>query len=321
MSNRGRRAVSEINAEDAVGAFRVAYGDLLGLSVAAIVYRRSATQLTYDFSRHLANQWNAGYEIVVTRLDHDANVTPWIQAAAATDAKVRWIDFDPQTSEVDLDSVEQAITDRTRLVAVTAASNLIGTKPQSAGSPTPRMPLARWSTSTACTTPRTSSSTSASSGRTSSSARRTNSSAPHCGVLAATPDLLDTLRPDKLVPSTNDVPERFEFGTAASLRVQHREARACLRHGGLSVGEPHRQLQDSTGCTRDTSRSASRWSRWPRSRCGRGHQLPQHRQVDTGLGEQGAEGCPPGVPARCRSYQKIVRSPAGGERPPAVAAP
>ena len=130
LSNRGADGpASETNAEDAVAGFRQAAADLLAADPRGIVYGRSATQLAYDFSRHLAKGWGPGDEIVVTRLDHDANVRPWVQAAEHAGATVRWIALDPQTAELDPASVAEAITPATRLVAVTAASNLLGTKP------------------------------------------------------------------------------------------------------------------------------------------------------------------------------------------------
>src|SRR3954463_2229555 len=129
LSNRGTSSVSERNAEAAIQAFRVAYGDLLSVPPEGIVYGRSATQITYDFSRHLSKDWGVGDEVVVSQLDHDANVRPWVQAAERAGATVRWMELDPATSELDAASIEAAITDRTRLVAVTAASNLLGTQP------------------------------------------------------------------------------------------------------------------------------------------------------------------------------------------------
>jgi cysteine desulfurase family protein (TIGR01976 family) len=150
---------------------------------------------------------------VVTRLDHDANVRPWVIAAANAGATVRWADFDPDTSELPVRNVEAQLGPRTRLVAVTAASNLIGT-----------MPDVR------------------------AIAERTHAAGallfvdgvhytahhavdvrdlgadffacspykflgPHCGVVAGRRDVLAELRPDKLLPATDRVPERFELGT------------------------------------------------------------------------------------------------------------
>ena len=72
---------------------------------------------------------------MVTRLDHDGNIRPWLLAAERVGATVRWVDFDPATAELDLDQLEAVLTPRTRLVAVTGASNLLGTDP---GSPADR---------------------------------------------------------------------------------------------------------------------------------------------------------------------------------------
>ncbi len=105
LSNRGATGPSEANADAATLSFRAAGADLLGVPPSGIVHGRSATQLTYDFSRALAKQWAPGDGVVVSRLDHDANVRPWLQAAQAVGAEVRWIDFDPATGEVNADSV------------------------------------------------------------------------------------------------------------------------------------------------------------------------------------------------------------------------
>ncbi|MGH3471192.1 MAG: aminotransferase class V-fold PLP-dependent enzyme, partial [Nocardioidaceae bacterium] len=140
-------------------------------------------------------------------------VRPWVQAAAAVGATVRWIDFDPGSGELTVDDVDAVLSERTRLVALTAASNLIGTRP----------PI----------------------GDISRRVRETDAvfyvdgvhnsahclvdveqlgcdlyvcspykfCGPHCGVLAGHPELLATIRPDKLLPASDDVPDRFEFGT------------------------------------------------------------------------------------------------------------
>ncbi|HIZ97044.1 MAG TPA: aminotransferase class V-fold PLP-dependent enzyme, partial [Candidatus Janibacter merdipullorum] len=94
LSNRGSSVVSETNAEEAITGFRQAVADLLGADPAGVVHGRSATQLTYDLSRTLAKGWGPGDEVVVTELDHDSNVRPWIQAAEAAGAEVRWLRLD-----------------------------------------------------------------------------------------------------------------------------------------------------------------------------------------------------------------------------------
>ena len=87
LSNRGTTSVSEQRAEEAVHAFRLAMADLVNGHPRGIVHGRSATQLVYDFSRHLSRDWRAGDEVVVTRLDHDSNVRPWLQAACCAKAR------------------------------------------------------------------------------------------------------------------------------------------------------------------------------------------------------------------------------------------
>ncbi|WP_028926598.1 cysteine desulfurase-like protein [Pseudonocardia acaciae] len=213
ISNRGQNTVSERRADGIVRDARAAMADLLGADAGGIVFGRSMTQLTYDFSRALAKGWSAGDEVVVSRLDHDANVRPWVQAAAAAGATVRWAEFDRDTSELSVADVERALSKRTKLVAVTGASNLLGTRPDlraiadavhNAGALlyvdgvhlTAHAPIdvtAITADFYACSPYKF--------------------LGPHCGVLAAAPATLDQLRPDKLLPSTDVVPERFELGT------------------------------------------------------------------------------------------------------------
>ncbi|MER7187721.1 cysteine desulfurase-like protein [Streptomyces hyaluromycini] len=213
LSNRGTVTPSELNAERAVAEFRAACSDLLNVPAHGVVHGRSATQLTYDFSRHLARTWNAGDEIVLSRLDHDANVRPWVQAAERAGVRVRWIEIDPETTELDLDSYEQALTPRTRLVAVTAASNVLGTKPpvrriadraHEAGALV-YVDGVHYAAHHLVDVPAL--------GADLFVCSPYKFLGPHCGVLAAAPEFLETLRPDKLLPSPDTVPERFEFGT------------------------------------------------------------------------------------------------------------
>ena len=213
LSNRGRGIASELNAESAVSAFRSAFADFLGVPANGVVYGRSATQLNYDFSRARAKTWKPGDEIVVSRLDHDANVRPWVQAADAAGATVRWIDIDPKSAELDLASAEEAITARTRLVAVTAASNLLGTKP-------PVHAVADLAHSVGALVHVDGVHYAAhhlvdldALGADLFVCSPYKFLGPHCGVLAAKPELLEEIHPDKLLPSTNVVPERFELGT------------------------------------------------------------------------------------------------------------
>ncbi len=213
LSNRGTVGLPERNADAAVAAFRSAYSDLLGVAADGIVHGRSATQLTYDFSRALSREWRADDEVVVSRLDHDANVRPWVQAAARVGATVRWIDFDPATGEVDGASVEAALTPRTRLVAITGACNLIGTRP-----PVARIAAAAHAVGALVWVDGVHYAAHqfvdvAALGADFFVCSPYKFLGPHCAVLAAEPELLEGVRPDKLLPSTDAVPERFELGT------------------------------------------------------------------------------------------------------------
>ncbi len=213
LSNRGTSVASERNADDAVTEFRAAMADLLAADPRGIVYGRSATQLTYDFSRALAKTWEPGDEIVISELDHDANVRPWIQAAQARGIAVRRMPLDPATGELDLTDLDAIVNERTRLVAVTAASNLLGTIP-----PVARIAARAHAVGALVYVDGVHYAAHAAVDVAAIGADFFVCSpykffGPHCAALAADPALLETLRPDKLLPSTDDVPERFELGT------------------------------------------------------------------------------------------------------------
>ncbi|OZM76130.1 cysteine desulfurase-like protein [Pseudonocardia sp. MH-G8] len=213
LANRGRITAAERTADEIVVSARLAVADLLGADPAGVVFGRSMTQLTYDAARTLAATWEPGDEVVVTSLDHDANIRPWVQAAEAVGARVRWAQFDPATAELAAEDVAPVLSPRTRLVAVTAASNLLGTCPpvraitdlaHEAGAlayvdgvhATAHQPVhlqALGADFYVCSPYKF--------------------LGPHCGVLAAAPALLERLHPQKLLPSTDVVPERFELGT------------------------------------------------------------------------------------------------------------
>src|SRR3954449_4646411 len=213
MANRGRTTQAERNADDVVLAARRAVGDLVGGEPGGVVFGRSATQLAYDFSRVLAASWGPGDEVVVTRLDHDANVRPWVQAAAARGATVRWADFDPATAELPPAAVGELLSERTRLVAVTGASNLLGTRPDvPAISALAHEVGARVYVDGVHLTAHAAVDVAAL-GADFYGCSPYKFLGPHCGCLVSAPELMATLRPDKLLPSTDAVPERFELGT------------------------------------------------------------------------------------------------------------
>ncbi|MGN6817227.1 MAG: cysteine desulfurase-like protein [Sphingomonas sp.] len=105
----------------------VAIADLLGARPEEIAFGPNMTSLTFAVSRALAREWREGDELIVTRLDHDANVSPWLEAAEDRGMTVRWLDFDPATGRWSLDDLATLLGPKTRLVALGVASNALGT--------------------------------------------------------------------------------------------------------------------------------------------------------------------------------------------------
>lgn len=213
ISNRNVVTQSERNAEEIVINFRQAVADLINTDPGGVVYGRSWTQITYDFSRTLAKTWSAGDEIVVTNLDHDSNIRPWIQAAESVGAIVRWAKIDPETGELPTSAISELLSAKTRLVAVTGAGNTLGTRPDiKAISTAVHRAGALLYVDGVHLTPHTP-----------IDVQEIGADffgfsfyklfGPHCAALAADPQLIKTLNNDKLLPATSAVPERFEFGT------------------------------------------------------------------------------------------------------------
>jgi cysteine desulfurase family protein (TIGR01976 family) len=214
VSNRHGDFASSDRADAIVDDARAAVADLLGVDPRGVFFGPSMTANTYVVARTLGATWGPGDEIVVSRLDHDSDVRPWVQAAARAGATVRWAEFDEKTCELPVEQYDDLLTDRTKLVAVTAASNAVGTKPDVRaiadlthdagallyvdgvhatphGSVDPRALGADFYSCSAY-----------------------KWYGPHIGITVADPALLETLLPDKLLPSSDDVPDRFEFGTS-----------------------------------------------------------------------------------------------------------
>ena len=253
LGNSGGTFPASRRADAITAASRAAVAALTGADPGGVIFGPSMTALTYRLAAALAKDWEPGDVVVVSRLDHDANVRPWVQAAERAGATVRWADVDPDTGELPAGQYAELITDRTRLVAVSAASNIIGTRPdvpaitamaRAAGAlsyvdgvhATPHMPVdvrafgADFYATSAY-----------------------KWSGPHIGIVVADPALLAGLHPDKLVPSPDDVPERFELGTLpfASLAgvtaaVQHLAALAVPADGNPSASLRDRVLASMT---------------------------------------------------------------------------
>ncbi len=213
LGNAGGAFPASGRATQITAACRRAVADLLGGDPGGVVLGPNMTTLTYRMAGALADTWRPGDEVIVSGLDHDANVRPWVQAAARAGAVVRWAQVDPATGELPAAQYAGLLSDRTRLVAFTAASNVIGTRPdvariaamaRSAGAlsyvdgvhATPHGPVDV-----------------AALGADFYVTSAYKWSGPHVGALIAAPELLGSLRPDKLVPAPDSVPERFELGT------------------------------------------------------------------------------------------------------------
>jgi cysteine desulfurase family protein (TIGR01976 family) len=113
--------------EEILANTRGAAADFLGAAPDEVAFGANMTTLTFAVSRALAKEWDETSEIVVTELDHRANVDPWLIAARQKGAKVRWVRVDPETLTLDQDDFERNVNRRTKLVAVGLASNAVGT--------------------------------------------------------------------------------------------------------------------------------------------------------------------------------------------------
>jgi cysteine desulfurase family protein (TIGR01976 family) len=239
IGNLGGAFAASERSNAIVADARAAVADLVGGTVNGVVFGPSATTLAYRFSEALSRQWTTDDEIVVSRLDHDSNVRPWIQAAGRVGALVRWAEFDLVTGELPAGQYAELVGPRTRLVAVTAASNAIGTRPDVAAiagyahavgalcyvdgvHATPHVPVDI-----------------AALGADFYATSAYKWSGPHVAAVAADPALLETVWPDKLAPSSNEVPWRFERGTLpfADLAGMTAAVDHLAGLGDLSAGE------------------------------------------------------------------------------------
>jgi cysteine desulfurase family protein (TIGR01976 family) len=226
-----------------VAEARRAVADLTGGVASGVVFGPSMTALTYRMSAALARGWAPGDEIVVSRLDHDANIRPWVQAAARAGTVVRWAEADVATGELPAAQYAELVGDRTRLVAVTAASNVLGTRPDVAA-----IAAVAHAAGALCyvdgvhATPHIPVDVSAF-GADFYATSAYKWAGPHVAAVVADPALLETLRPDKLAPSSDEVPARFERGTlpfadlaGVAAAVEHLASLAPGADAGATAG-------------------------------------------------------------------------------------
>jgi cysteine desulfurase family protein (TIGR01976 family) len=126
-ANRGGAFATSAETDDLVARARSAGADFLGVSPDEIVFGPNMTTIAFSLSRAIAHLVGEQDEVVVTALDHDANVAPWMIMAEERGAKLRWVEVDLNDTTLDLASFEEVLSDRTRVVAFTLASNATGT--------------------------------------------------------------------------------------------------------------------------------------------------------------------------------------------------
>jgi cysteine desulfurase family protein (TIGR01976 family) len=199
--------------EEILADTRKAAADFLGAAPDEVAFGANMTTLTFAVSRALASGWDRDSEIVVTELDHRANVDPWIIAAAERAARVRWIRVDPETLTLDENDLEQNITGRTKLVAIGLASNAVGTvndvaalaeRAHSAGAlvavdavhAAPHLPLDRDAIGADVIT-----------------CSAYKFFGPHVGVATIRRDLFENMGVYRLDPAPDYIPDKLETGT------------------------------------------------------------------------------------------------------------
>jgi cysteine desulfurase family protein (TIGR01976 family) len=196
-----------------VDAARASVARLLGAGPEGVVFGPSMTALTMRFAAAACRSLQPGDEIVLTRLDHDANVAPWLIAAARAGVEVRFAEPERETLELPAAAVEAVLSPRTRWVAVTAASNAVGTIPDLPGIiEAAHAAGARVFVDAVHATPHRAIDV-AGLGCDALACSAYKWFGPHIGILWARPELLGELSPDKLRPSPDTVPERWELGT------------------------------------------------------------------------------------------------------------
>jgi cysteine desulfurase family protein (TIGR01976 family) len=113
--------------DEALDAARVAHADFVNGEPTEIAFGLNMTTLTFHLARGLAMRWGKGDEVVVTELDHHGNVAPWTRLAAERGITVKTVRMDASKGVLDWAHLEESITPRTRLLAIGAASNALGT--------------------------------------------------------------------------------------------------------------------------------------------------------------------------------------------------
>lgn len=213
-ANLGGNFATSNLADIAVAGARAAMADFLNApSPDEIIFGQNMTTITLHVSRSIGRHFNAGDEIILSQMDHDANVYPWVLLARDLGLKIRWLPFDPETFEFDLSRLDDLLNDKTRLVCVGGASNLTGTindiktisrKARDAGA---------WSYIDAVQSAPHIATDVQSIGCDFLTCSAYKFFGPHQGILWGRRDVLEQLEPYKVRPSPAELPWCFETGT------------------------------------------------------------------------------------------------------------
>ena len=205
--------VTSRETERIIAQARDAAAALLGAEPEEVAFGHNMTTITLAVSRALSRTWGPGDEVVVTEMDHRANVDPWLLAAADKGASACWIPADPETLTLDLSNLERTINGRTKLVAVNLASNAVGTvsdvgaisaRAHEVGAvvavdavrAAPHIPIDRDALGADVLT-----------------CSAYKFFGPHVGVTAIRRDLFESLEAYKLAPGPATIPDKLETGT------------------------------------------------------------------------------------------------------------
>jgi len=213
VSNLGGHFEASRDGGRIVAGARAAAADLLGCQPDEVAFGQNMTSLTLASSRAISRHWTPGDRVVVTTLDHAANVTPWERAAVDRGAEIVSVPFDPDTGRLDPEAVADAVDDRTRLVAVCAASNALG-------SVTDLPPIIRAAHEVGAlvyvdavhyNAHRLSNARALGADFVAASAYKFFG--PHTGLLYGRAELLESITPYKVEPAPDHGPGRWETGT------------------------------------------------------------------------------------------------------------
>ena len=199
--------------EEILARTRHACAAFLGAEPDEVAFGANMTTLTLAISRALSRTWDENSEIVVTELDHRANVDPWLIAAREKGAKVRWIEVDPETLTLNLNDLNQKINPSTKLVAVGLASNAVGTvndvaavagRAHAAGAAVavdavhaaPHVPVNRYAIGADVLT-----------------CSAYKFFGPHVGVTAIRHEIFESMEVHRLDPAPDHIPDKLETGT------------------------------------------------------------------------------------------------------------